>query len=134
MSVKRLGMPAQARENCQVHLSMVAGQVKQRHVHGVVVQAEHTAKSKSPIAAERPRAKLPGGSGQLTTYSRACQRARRPTLCPSPPGQLQRVVRRRPDLVPWLVRTRITRGAWITMRRLPLADLYASLTLRISLS
>ena len=45
-------------------------------------------------AAQRPRAKLPGGCGQHATYSHARRRAKHPTLWPSPPGQLQRVVGR----------------------------------------
>jgi hypothetical protein len=47
--------------------------------------------------AQRPRAKLPGGSGQRLTHCRARRQARRPNLSPSPPGQLQRVVRRTED-------------------------------------
>jgi hypothetical protein len=46
-------------------------------------------------AAQRPRAKLPGGSAQVATHSRAHRRARCPNLPASPPGQLQRVVGRR---------------------------------------
>ncbi len=71
-------------------------------------------------AAQRHRAKLPDGSGLPGTYSRACVRVRRPTLGPSPPGQLQRVVtyvpvwftssRRTPG---WLASLRHRRFVWI---------------------
>jgi len=47
------------------------------------------------LAAQRPRAKLPGGSGQVSPTLRLDSGRDKMQLRPSPPGQLQRVVRRR---------------------------------------
>ncbi len=51
--------------------------------------------ARRPGAVQRPRAKLPGGSGQTPRIVRPAGWRDKHQSRPSPPGQLQRVVRRR---------------------------------------